>query len=210
MIMTSIEYIKYSDMEDIQLIVLARGGDAEALNALMERYKALVRAKARSYYIAGADMEDTIQEGMIGLYNAYAAYDSARDAGFKTFANLCIERAIVSAVRRATSTSQIPMDKYVSIYMTDDEEECSGELLAAMEETAERDPEEVYLRKSHTAMLKQYAEEHLSHKELQVLHQYLQGNSQSEIAEILGISRKSVDNALTRIKGKLVMTDGKE
>lgn len=202
-------YTTYLQTEDTELIQIARSGDRDALNALMERYKTMVKAKARSYYIAGADMEDTIQEGMIGLYHAYASYDCGKDASFKTFANLCVERAMVSAVRKATANSQIPVEKFVSLY-DNDQEGIGDALQAAIGEGVECDPEEIYLRKSHTQMLHKYAEEHLSAKELQVLRQYLQGNSQSEIAEILGISRKSVDNALSRIKGKLVKTDGKE
>ena len=198
-------YTDFLQLDDRDLIQQARGGDREALNALMERYKTMVKAKARGYYIAGADMEDTIQEGMIGLYNAYASYDEDKDASFKTFATLCVERAMVSAVRKATATSQIPVEKVVSI--SDQDGEGLEEIL---EDGKAGDPEEIYLRKSHTQMLHKYAEEHLSSKELQVLRQYLQGNSQSEIAEILGISRKSVDNALSRIKGKLVKTNGKE
>ncbi|MBR5136520.1 MAG: sigma-70 family RNA polymerase sigma factor [Clostridia bacterium] len=198
-------YTDFLQLDDRDLIQQARGGDREALNALMERYKTMVKAKARGYYIAGADMEDTIQEGMIGLYNAYASYDEDKDASFKTFATLCVERAMVSAVRKATAISQIPVEKVVSI--SDQDGEGLEEIL---EDGKSGDPEEIYLRKSHTQMLHKYAEEHLSSKELQVLRQYLQGNSQSEIAEILGISRKSVDNALSRIKGKLVKTNGKE
>ena len=198
-------YTELLQLEDRDLIAKARQGDRDALNALMERYKTLVKAKARSYYIAGADMEDTIQEGMIGLYNAYAAYDQTKDASFKTFATLCVERAMVSAVRKATAISQIPVEMVVSI--SDQEGE---EIDDVLEDGASGDPEEIYLRKSHTEMLHRYAEENLSPKELQVLKQYLQGNSQSEIAEILGISRKSVDNALSRIKGKLVKSNGKE
>ena len=198
-------YTDFLQLDDRDLIHQARGGDREALNALMERYKTMVKAKARGYYIAGADMEDTIQEGMIGLYNAYASYDEDKDASFKTFATLCVERAMVSAVRKATATSQIPVEKVVSI--SDQDGEGLEEIL---EDGKAGDPEEIYLRKSHTQMLHKYAEEHLSSKELQVLRQYLQGNSQSEIAEILGISRTSVDNALSRIKGKLVKTNGKE
>lgn len=200
-------YSKYLEITDNQLIQMARGGDSEAINALMERYKTMVRAKARSYYIAGADVEDTIQEGMIGLYNAYASYDAKKDASFKTFAMLCVERAIVSAVRKATAATQIPLDNYVSI---DGDEEMVDQVQAGLEDTVGEDPETVFLRKNHTEMLRQYAKDHLSPKELQVFELYLQGNSQSEIAKILGVGSKSVDNALSRIKGKLVKTNGKE
>ena len=201
-------YEEYSAYEDDKLIAAARGGDADALNALMERYKNKVKIKARGYYIAGADMEDTIQEGMIGLYRAYAAYDGSAGTPFSAFAGTCVERAIVSSLRKATAGTRIPQDKCVSLSELLDEGEHSPEVLSAMGDEGAQDPAQVFMNKSHTETLRQKARELLSTTAL--LECYLEGLSQEESARRLNVPRKSVDNALTRIKRKLVNANVKE
>ncbi len=203
-------YFDFSEYKDDQLIAAARSGNADALNALMERYKNAVKIKARGYFIAGADVEDTIQEGMIGLYGAYAAFDPGSGASFATFANLCVERAIVSSLRKATAGSRIPQDLCVSLSDLLDDDEHSSELLAAMGDGGRFDPAQVMLRKAHTETLRQKARELLSPREYRVLQCYLAGLSQEESAKHLNVTRKSVDNALTRIKRKLVNANVQE
>lgn len=202
--MTDIEngYIhdEYSDMTDISLIEAARARDTAALEALMNRYKGLVKNKARSYFLFCGDYEDIIQEGMVGLYYAFRNFDAAKQASFKTFAELCITRRIISAVRSSGNSSKNPLNDYVSLDYTDDDGYAPE---IAYIESKDGRPDEDIIRREETEMLDKIIESKLSNKEKEVLRIFLAGYKYDEIAAKLNIKVKAVDNALSRIKKKI-------
>lgn len=196
------EYGQYSDEE---LIVRLRDGDSGVTEYLMDKYKNLVRSKAKSMYILGADSEDLIQEGMIGLFKALRDYDSGRDASFLTFADLCVSRQMYTAVQTSRRQKHIPLNTYVPLYgnRAEDSEEESEALANVLAARAGQSPEEVLIDRENAAQLEQEIERELSSFEKQVLDLYLTGMRYQQIAKVLGRDEKSTDNALQRIKSKL-------
>ena len=190
---------EYSGMTDICLIEAAKDGNTAALEALMDRYKGMVKNKARSYFLFGGDYDDIIQEGMIGLYYAFRNYDTSKEAAFKTFADLCITRRIISAVRSSGNSAKNPLNDYVSLDYSD---EGYAPEIAYMEAKDGR-PDEDMIRREETEMLDRIIENRLSNKEKEVLKIFLAGYKYDEIAAKLNIKVKSVDNALSRIKKKI-------
>ncbi len=201
---------KYSDYEqctDDELIDRLRRGEESITDYICDKYKNLVRSKAKSMFILGADNEDLIQEGMIGLFKAVRDYDMGRDASFYTFAELCISRQMYTAVQASKRQKHQPLNTYVSLDSgnnSDDGDEKEGlnlgELLA---NRAELSPEELFLDKERVAYLKKTIEEELSDFERQVLDLYMTGMSYTEIARVLGRDEKATDNALQRLKAKI-------
>ena len=197
------EYGSYSDEE---LIVRLRDGEERITEYLMNKYKNLVRRKARSMYILGADGDDLIQEGMIGLFKALRDYDSGRDASFFTFADLCISRQMYTAVQASGRQKHAPLNSYISLYghvASGSEQGEEAQLLNLLSSKAELSPEEMMIDKENVKSLEQTIERELSTFEKQVLDLYLTGMSYVQIAKVLGRDGKSADNALQRIKGKL-------
>ncbi len=199
------DYEKYSDEE---LIVRLRDGESSITDYIMDKYKNLVRSKAKSMYILGADREDLIQEGMIGLFKAIRDYDTGRDASFFTFADLCVSRQMYTAVQAAGRQKHAPLNTYISLYAsafendsTDKGEE--GKLINSVISQSERNPEEVLIDKENVELLEKTIDKELSSFEKQVLDLYLTGMKYSQIARVLGRDDKSTDNALQRIKSKL-------
>ena len=195
----------YKSFTDEELIDRLRAGEKEIEEYLCDKYKDLVRKGARSMYILGGDTEDLIQEGMIGLFKAVRDYDSGRDASFFTFAELCINRQIYTAVQASRRKKHVPLNEAISIYSQVD---VSGEgegrfLLEELSDAAGRDPESMVLDKERLAELEKTIEDSLSPFEKQVLDLYLTQRPTSQIARILGKNEKSTDNALQRLKGKL-------
>jgi len=199
------DYSKYEQATDEELIDRLRNGEESIVDYICDKYKNLVRSKAKSMYILGADSEDLIQEGMIGLFKAVRDYDAGRDASFFTFADLCISRQMYTAVQASQRQKHIPLNTYVSLYASGSEKEDSEErsLLEALEDTTEPNPEDRFLDKERVAYLENIIENELSHFEKQVLDLYMTGMSYSQIAKVLGRDEKSTDNALQRLKGKL-------
>jgi len=199
------DYSSYEQSTDEELIHRLRGGEEPVMDFICNKYKNLVRSKAKSMYILGADSDDLIQEGMIGLFKAVRDYDSGRDASFYTFADLCISRQMYTAVQASQRQKHIPLNTYVSLYASGSEKEDSEErsLLEALEDTTEPNPEDRFLDKERVAYLENIIENELSHFEKQVLDLYMTGMSYSQIAKVLGRDEKSTDNALQRLKGKL-------
>lgn len=196
------DFVQYSDEE---LIIRLRDGEEGVTEYLMNKYKNLVRSKAKSMYLLGADNDDLIQEGMIGLFKALRDYDSGRDASFLTFADLCVSRQMYTAVQASRRQKHIPLNTYVSLYGStginhDGEEEELVNILAAR---AEQSPEEVIIDRENVVQLEQMIERELSSFEKQVLDLYMIGMGYQQIAKILGKDEKSTDNALQRIKTKL-------
>ncbi len=194
----------YEEYRDEELIMLLRDGEQEVVDYLMNKYKNLVRSRAKSMYILGADTEDLIQEGMIGLFKAIRDYDFGRDAGFYTFAELCITRQIYTAVQASGRKKHMPLNTYVSIYSEVAQAEDGQTLeLSGMLESEEKTPEENVIDKENVEYIEQIIQSQLSLLEKQVLDLYMTDMGTVEISKILGIDEKSADNALQRAKTKI-------
>lgn len=196
----------YTGFTDEELIDMLREGASQITDYIMEKYKNLVRKKAKSMYILGADNDDLIQEGMIGLFKAVRDYDAGRDASFYTFADLCISRQMYNAVQASRREKHAPLNTYISLYadMTESENgEDSTELLNVLASNMETNPEQLIIDKENVADLEAIIEKELSSFEKQVLDLYLTGMSYSQIAKVLSRDEKSTDNALQRLKAKI-------
>ena len=193
---------RYGSVTDEELIQWLRDGDSGVSDYLCEKYKNLVRSKAKSMYILGAEPEDLIQEGMIGLFKAVRDYDAGRDASFMTFAGLCISRQMYTAVQASNRQKHMPVNTYISIYGKGDEEDGSADI-DEYADTLLGNPEEVLIEKENMEQLEQGIEETLSDFERQVLDLHLTGMGYVEIAKVLGRDEKSTDNALQRIRSKI-------
>jgi RNA polymerase sporulation-specific sigma factor len=193
----------YDGMQDEEIVEVARTGSVEAQEYLINKYKGFVKAKARSYFLIGADREDIIQEGMIGLYKAIRDFRSDRLTSFKAFAELCITRQIITAIKTATRQKHIPLNSYVSLNRPIYDEDSDRTLLDIMPSDQVLDPEEVVISAEEIGRMEEQITEILSELEWQVLNCYLDGKSYVEIADELQRHVKSVDNALQRVKRKL-------
>ncbi|SDZ25399.1 RNA polymerase, sigma 30 subunit, SigH [Proteiniborus ethanoligenes] len=193
----------YDNMDDEKIIEDARNGEPEALEYLIKKYKNFVRAKARSYFLIGADKEDIIQEGMIGLYKAIRDYNQDKLTSFRAFAELCITRQIITAIKTATRQKHIPLNSYVSLNKPIYDEESDRTLLDVLTGAKITDPEELIISREELKSIENKIGEILSDLEWEVLMSYLQGKSYQEIAVDLDRHVKSIDNALQRVKRKL-------
>ena len=197
---------KYQNETDEMLIERLRDGERDITDYIMNEYKNLVRSKAKSMYILGADNEDLIQEGMIGLFKAIRDYDAGRDASFFTFADLCISRQMYTAVQASNRKKHMPLNSYISLYATSHEEENgreSEEFINFLGLDTQKDPEQLLIDKENVLSLEKKIEEELSAFEKQVLDLYLTGMTYTQIARVLGRDEKSTDNALQRMKAKI-------
>ena len=187
---------------DEALIARIRQGDRTAEGLLYDRYKQLVRSRAHSYFLIGADHEDLVQEGMIGLYKAVCEYDESKAASFKSFAELCITRQILSAIKQATRKKHGPLNNYVSLNRS---ETSDGDLtlLDTVRSLSVADPEDVVIGRENFDQLVQHLNNVLSPMEQRVLNLFLCGYSYPQIAAKLKKPAKSVDNAMQRVKHKL-------
>lgn len=198
-------YADYQQYTDEELIDRLRRGEDLIMDYICDKYKNLVRSKAKSMFILGADSDDLIQEGMIGLFKAVRDYDMGRDASFFTFAELCISRQMYTAVQAAKRQKHLPLNTYVSLdsggmNQEGREESTLAELIA---DRAELSPEELILDKERVTYLEKTIETELSDFEKQVLDLYMTGMSYSQIAKVLGREEKATDNALQRLKTKI-------
>ena len=192
--------------EDVILVRAARDGDENASGELIRRYRGLIRCKARSYFLVGADREDVIQEGMIGLYKAIRDYDATRQASFHSFAELCVTRQIITAVKAATRQKHSPLNGYVSLSRSTTGEEEGERLLSDILAAKEIcDPVDIVISAWETNFIRAGMAEALSPFETQVLRLYTNGRSYQQIADTLGRHTKAVDNALQRVKRKMEM-----
>jgi RNA polymerase sporulation-specific sigma factor len=189
---------------DEQLVAAVRAGDDTALTTLLTKYRAFARVKARSYFLVGADREDIVQEGMIGLYKAIRDFNADMESSFRGFAELCVTRQIITAIKTATRQKHGPLNNYVSfsrpVSVDDDGERVLGDVLPA---TAICDPADLVISAERIRALQAHFDEVLSDLETEVLRLYVEGKSYQEIAERLQRHVKSIDNALQRIKRKL-------
>ena len=193
----------YEALSDEELLALHRAGDARAEDTLYARYKQIVRSKARTYFLIGADREDIIQEGMIGLYKAVLDYQSDRQASFRSFAELCITRQIISAIKSATRKKHMPLNTYISFNRSVFDGDNERPLIDVLTSTRMTDPEEVLIGRENYAAVADSIEHSLSKLEHNALGLYLYGYSYQQIADALQVTTKSVDNAIQRVKKKL-------
>ena len=193
----------YTSMTDEDVVALCRTGDNVAEEYLLNKYKNFVRSKARSYFLIGADHEDIVQEGMIGLYKAIRDFRPDKLSSFRAFAELCITRQIITAIKTATRQKHIPLNSYVSLNKPLYDEESDRTLLDVIIEGRATNPEELIIGQEDLKSINHKIDEVLSGLEQEVLRAYLDGKSYQEIADNLGRHVKSIDNALQRVKRKL-------
>ena len=200
-------HTSYDSQSDEELIQRIREGEEQITDYIMDKYKNLVRSKAKSMYILGADRDDLIQEGMIGLFKAARDYDSGRDASFYTFADLCIARQMYNAVQASNRKKHIPLNTYVSLYggttQTDESGQEDTDLLNALVLKTQQNPEDLLIDRENVERIEEVIDSQLSSFEKQVLDLYMTGMSYVQIAHVLGRDEKSTDNALQRLKGKI-------
>lgn len=195
--------VDYDEMLDEEIVELALNGDSYALEYLLNKYKNFVRAKARSYFLIGADREDIVQEGMIGLYKAIRDYRPNKLSSFRAFAELCVTRQIITAIKTATRQKHIPLNSYISLNKPIYDEESDRTLMDVISGVRVTDPEELIIRQEEFSDIENVIEELLSDLEWEVLTSYLQGKTYQEIAAELDRHVKSIDNALQRVKRKV-------
>ena len=198
------EIHNFETMTDEEIVRVAqRDGDGAALEYLLNKYKNFVRTKARSYFLIGADHEDIVQEGMIGLYKAIRDFKEDRLSSFRAFAELCITRQIITAIKTATRQKHIPLNSYISLNRPIYEEDSDRTLLDVITEDVPSNPEEMLIDREDLSVIEGRIGQMLSDLEKEVLVRYMEGKSYVEIADEMHRHVKSIDNALQRIKRKL-------
>ncbi len=193
---------------DEEIVKLAKNGDEFATEYLISKYKNFVRVKAKSYFLVGADREDIIQEGMIGLYKSIRDFRADKLSSFRAFAELCITRQIITAIKTATRQKHIPLNSYISLNKPIYDEDSDRTMLDILSGTKVTDPEEVFISHELSGDLREKIQQNLSELESQVLMSYLEGKSYQEMAKELNRHVKSIDNALQRVKRKIEKTLG--
>ena len=194
----------FENMADEQVVRLAQDADGAALEYLLNKYKNFVRTKARSYFLIGADHEDIVQEGMIGLYKAIRDYRAEKLSSFRAFAELCVTRQIITAIKTATRQKHIPLNSYISLNKPIYEEDSDRTLLDVITEEGMSNPEEMIIDREDLSLIEGRIGQMLSDLEKDVLVRYMEGKSYVEIADEMHRHVKSIDNALQRIKRKLL------
>ena len=194
------------ELEDLQLVMKARNGSQEALDALMRRYTGFVRLKSSSYFLAGGDSEDLIQEGLIGLYKAVRDFRADKETSFRSFAELCVTRQIITAIKTATRFKHQPLNQYISFSHTPAGQDSDGEctLGDALPGPSTNDPSVCVISTEELQSLVFTLGSGLSKLEADALKLYLEGESYEEMAERLGCDTKTIDNALQRVKRKVL------
>lgn len=196
-------FLEFKDKLDEEVVMEAKSGNNKAQEYLISKYENFVKAKAKSYFLIGADKEDIYQEGMIGLYKAIRDFNPEKSTSFKAFAEICVTRQIITAIKTATRQKHIPLNTYVSLNKPIYEEESERTLLDVLSGLKISDPEELMISKEQMQFIEATISEVLSGLERKVLTSYLDGKSYQEIACDLERHSKSIDNALQRVKRKL-------
>ena len=194
------------ELEDLQLVIRARNGDTKAMDTLIRRYTGFVRLKSSSYFLAGGDSEDLIQEGLIGLYKAVRDFRSDKETSFRSFAELCITRQIITAIKTATRFKHAPLNTYVSFSQTPAGQESEGDctLGDALPGPSVDEPSIMVISTEELQSLVFCLGTGLSQLESDALRLYLEGSSYEEMAERLSVDTKTIDNALQRVKRKIL------
>lgn len=200
---------KYENLTDEEIVILCQSKDKNAINYLLDKYRKIVYATSKKFFIIGEENEDICQEGMIGLFKAIMDYDDSKQISFKNFANLCIERQILTAIKNNNRQKHIPLNSYVSLNQpnkkkkeSDDEDNMT--LMDIINTDIVEDPLETLANREYFNYVNETVKKSLSPYEKQVLDKYIEGNTYNEIAESLGTPMKSVDNAMQRIRKKTI------
>lgn len=193
---------KYVNMSDEKIIEVIQSGDNMALDYMMNKYNDLVNIKASKFYMVGAEREDIVQEGLIGLYKATKSFDVQKQNSFKTFANLCIERQLITALKTSNRQKNIPLNSAFSLNSAAYEENDDVAVMEVLDTKTVEDPLDTITKKEYYNLIENKIDESLSDFERQVLHQYKQGKSYAAIAEKLNSKVKSIDTAIQRIRKK--------
>lgn len=193
-----------ANMNDEDIISLIKSGNTEAQNFLINKYKELVNMKVSKYFMIGAEKEDIIQEGMIGLFKAIKSFDATKQNSFKSFANLCIERQLITAIKTSNRQKNMPLNSYLSLNATAYEEEDDTSIMEILDSHTVEDPLDTITKKEYYKDVENAIDKNLSTFEKQVLHRFAQGESYVKIAEKLDTQVKSVDNAIQRIRKKAI------
>ena len=196
-------YIEFKDKPDEEVVLEAQKGNNRAQEYLIAKYENFVKSKAKSYFLIGADKEDIYQEGMIGFYKAIRDFKPDKFTSFKAFAEICVTRQIITAIKTATRQKHIPLNTYVSLNKPIYEDESDRTLIDVLSSIAISDPEELIISQEQLKFIEEEIAKVLSELELEVLTSYLDGKSYQEIASDLDRHEKSIDNALQRVKRKL-------
>ena len=199
--------IKYINIEDEELINQVKNGDKNALDYLISKYKEMVESKVNKYFIIGAEKEDIVQEGLIGLYKAIKDYKVDKQNSFKSFANLCIERQLITAIKSSNRQKHMPLNSYLSLNMpvyNNEDENNETELLEIFNSNVVEDPLDTITKREYYSDVESVIDTSLSSFEKKVLNRYVQGESYVQIAEKLDAPVKSVDNAIQRIRKKTI------
>lgn len=197
---------KYNNLTDEKIITKIKQGNEEALAYLLDKYKELVNIKVSRYYMVGAEREDILQEGMIGLFKAIKSFDAEKQNSFKSFANICIERQLITAIKSSNRQKHIPLNSYLSLNTSayDNNEEDSVELIETFNSKTIEDPLETIMKQEYYNEVEDAVNKNLSKFEKQVLDRFLKGESYTKIAQKLDSPVKSVDNAIQRIRKKAI------
>ena len=197
---------KYQNLEDEQIIEQIKQGDEEALSYILEKYKNLVNIKVSKYFMVGAEKEDVVQEGMIGLFKAIKSYNSEKQNSFKSFANICIERQLITTIKSSNRQKHIPLNSYLSLNTAayDNNEDDSVELIDTFNSNTIEDPLETIMKQEYYNEVETAVNKNLSKLEKQELDRYLKGESYVKIAEKLDSPVKSSDNAIQRLRKKAI------
>lgn len=192
----------YEALSDEELVRIIKDGDKNALEYLIVKYKDLVQMKVSRYYIVGAEREDIVQEGLIGLFKAIKNFEDGKHNSFKSFANLCVERQLITAIKSSNRQKHIPLNSYLSLNNSNPENEEDDKSLLEILNSTQEDPLETITKKEYYQNVEAVMNKYLSGFEKQVLNRYMNGESYVEIAEKLDTPVKSVDNAIQRIRKK--------
>ena len=208
----SLKNNNYNSMTDEELISLIKSGDKYAIDFIIDKYKGLVNMKVSKYFIIGAEKEDIIQEGMIGLFKAIQSYNSDKQNSFKTFANMCVERQLITAIKTSNRQKHMPLNGYLSLNTAAYEEDEDTSVLEVLDSHQTEDPLDTITKKEYYKRVETAIDENLSDFEKQVLARFIKGESYVTIAEKLETPVKSIDNAIQRIRKKAIknIVDGEE
>ena len=196
----------FLQMQDEDLIKMIKSGDKSALEHLINRYKNLVNIKVSKYYMVGAEREDIVQEGLIGLYKAIKSFQPDKQNSFKNFASICIDRQLITAIKTSNRQKHIPLNSYISLNKEayENEEESSSDLIEILDAKTVEDPLDTLTKKEYYKSVENTIDKSLSDFEKKVLNCYIQGESYVEIAQKLDTPVKSIDNAIQRIRKKAI------
>lgn len=197
---------KYQNLTDEEIVAQIKSGDEKALSYILDKYKELVNMKVGKYFLIGAEREDIVQEGMIGLYKAIKNFAPDKQNSFKSFANICIERQLITAIKTSNRQKHLPLNSYLSLNISayDNNEEDGAELIDTFDGNTAEDPLETVMKKEYYEQMQNNIEKSLSKFEKQVLERFIKGESYSVIAKKLDSPIKSVDNAIQRIRKKAI------